>query len=186
MKAQLLTLGLVAFLASASPAAAQRRMPHAAANSLGAEVGVFLPHDNRMTSGPTFSGFFEHYLTARDSLRLVAEWQNPKDEFEHADSVRQVRVGGDVIHNWEGGSVHPFVGAGLAAYFLQPRDNGAKFGDGATKLGGTLIGGAEFFTSNTFSVKGEARYNVVSKWNAPGFTYDPSGLALTIGVKSYF
>jgi hypothetical protein len=177
-------LGLAALLASASPAAAQRRMPHANANSLGAEVGLYLPHDEAMTSGPAVSGFFEHYLTARDSLRLVAEWQNPKSKAEHADSVRQVRVGGDVIHNWEGGSVHPFVGAGLAAYFLQPRDNGGSFGDSATKFGGTLIGGAEFFTSKTFSVKGEARYNVVSKWDA--FNYDPSGLALTIGVKSYF
>jgi hypothetical protein len=31
-------------------------------------------------------------------------------------------------------------------------------------------------------VKGEARYHVVTK-SGP---YDPSGLALTIGVKSYF
>lgn len=38
-----------------------------------------------------------------------------------------------------------------------------------TKLGGTIFGGVEFFTSKTFAVKGEARYH-----------------ALTIGVKSYF
>jgi hypothetical protein len=183
MKAQLLTLGLAAVLLTASPAAAQR-MPHTGANSLGAEVGTYLPHDDAMTSGPAVSGFFEHYLTARDSLRLVAEWQNPKFEAEHSDSIRQVRVGGDFIHNWEGGSIHPFVGAGLAAYVLQPRDNGNDFGDSTTKLGGTLLGGVEFFASNTFAVKGEARYNIVSKWDARN--YDPSGLALTIGVKGYF
>ena len=51
-----------------------------------------------------------------------------------------------------------------------------------TKLGGTLIGGVEFFTSNTFAVKGEARYNVVQKSGA----YNPSGLTLAFGVKSYF
>lgn len=141
-----------------------------------------MPHDSAMTSGPAIGGFYEHYLTARDSLRLGAEWQNPKRDVEHADSVRQIRIGGDLIHNWEGGAIHPFVGAGLAAYVLQPRDNGTSVGDSATKLGGTLLGGAEFFASKTFSVKGEARYNVVSKWNG----YDPSGLALTIGVKSYF
>jgi len=45
-----------------------------------------------------------------------------------------------------------------------------------------LIGGVEFFTSNTFSVKGEARYHIVTKANG----YNPSGLALTIGAKTYF
>ena len=182
MKAQLLTIGLAALLCAPSPAAAQRRMPHAGAGGFGAEVGVFMPRDAAMTSGPAIGGFYEHYLTARDSLRLAAEWQNPHTNVPHDSSVRQVRVGGDLIHNWEGGAVHPFVGAGLAAYLLQPRVNGTNAGAGATKLGGTVLGGAEFFTSNTFSVKGEARYNIVSKWNG----YDPSGLALTLGVKSYF
>jgi len=45
-----------------------------------------------------------------------------------------------------------------------------------------VFGGAEFFTSKTFSVKGEARYHIVSKVN----DFNPSGLALTVGVKTYF
>ena len=115
-------------------------------------------------------------------MRVGAGWANPRVERETADSTRQVRIAVDLVHNWEGGSVHPFVGAGLGTYFLQARDNGHNIGAGATKLGGTLFGGAEFFTSNTFSVKAEARYHIVSKWDG----YDPSGLALTIGVKRYF
>lgn len=182
MKAQLFALAMAALLCAPNQAAAQRRMPHAGAGAIGGEVGIFLPKNDAMSTGPVIAGFYETYLDARNSLRLGAEWQNPKVDVEHADSVRQLRIGGDLVHNWEGGSVHPFVGAGLAAYFLQPRDNGANFGDSATKLGGTLLAGAEFFASKTVSVKGEARYNVVSKWNE----YDPSGLALTIGVKSYF
>jgi opacity protein-like surface antigen len=185
MKAQLVVLGLAAVFLAPSNAIAQRRMPHAGAGSVGAEVGVLLPKDDAMKSGPMIGGFYEHYLTSRDSLRVGAEWQNPKVEAEDSDSVRQVRIGGDLIHNWEGGSVHPFLGAGLAAYILQPRDNGNNFGDSMTRLGGTLLAGAEFFASKTVSVKGEARYNVVAKvsdWN----DYNPSGLALTIGVKSYF
>ncbi len=182
MKAQLFVLGIAALLCAPAGAAGQGRMPHGNAGGIGADVGIFMPRQEGMTTGPELSGFYEHYMTARDSLRLGVEWMNPKSDFEHSDTVRQVRVGGDFIHNWEGGSVHPFVGAGLAAYILQPRDNGHNFGDSATKLGGTLLAGAEFFTSSTFSVKGEARYHIVSKWNG----YDPSGLALTIGVKSYF
>lgn len=181
MKAQLQIMMLTALLCAPATALAQR-MPHEGGAAIGADGAVFLPGQSGMTTGPDVSGFYEHYLSARNSLRVGVEWANPKKDIETADSTRQLRVGGDLIHNWEGGKIHPFVGAGLGAYFLQPRDNGSDFGDGATKLGGTLLGGAEYFTSKTFSVKGEARYHIVSKWNG----YDPSGLSLTIGVKSYF
>jgi hypothetical protein len=181
VRAQLFALGVAAILCLPAEAAAQR-MPHTGANGVGAEVGVFAPRQDGMSSGPEITGFFEHYLTARDSLRLVAGWANPyvSDSTDH--STREVRIGGELVHNWEGGAIHPFVGAGLGAYFLQARVAGADVGNGATKLGGTMLGGAEFFASKTFSVKGEVRYNIVSNWNG----YDPSGLALTIGVKSYF
>jgi hypothetical protein len=183
MRPQLFVMvgGIAAILCLPSTAAAQR-MPHQNAGALGAEGAVFMPKQDGMTTGPDFGGFYEHYLTARNGLRLMAEYSNPKFDREHSDSVRQVRVGADLVHNWEGGKVHPFVGAGLGAYFLQQKDNGSDFGDSGTKLGGTLLGGVEYFTSKTFSVKGEARYHIVSKWNG----YDPSGLALTIGVKGYF
>ena len=181
MRPQLFTVGLAAILCLPSVAAAQR-MPHQNATAVGVEGAVFMPKQSGMTTGPDIGGSFEHYLTARDALRIAGEWSNPRVETEHTDSVRQIRLGADLVHNWEGGAIHPFVGAGLGAYFLQARDNGSNIGGSATKLGGTLLGGLEFFTSKTFAVKGEARYHIVSKWNG----YDPSGLALTIGVKGYF
>jgi len=76
----------------------------------------------------------------------------------------------------------PFVGAGVGSYFLQPMDNGDSFGPSNTRVGARFLGGVEFFTARTFSVKGEARYDVVPKVNG----YNPSGLSLSIGVKSYF
>jgi Outer membrane protein beta-barrel domain len=182
MRPPLFALGIAAILCLPSAAAAQRRMPHQDASALGAEGAVFMPKQGDMSTGPDFGGFYEHYLSARDSLRVAGEWFNPKREVEQSDSVRQIRLGADLIHNWEGGKIHPFVGAGLGAYFLHQRDNGHDFGDGATKFGGTILGGVEFFTSKTFAVKGEARYHLVTKWNG----YDPSGLALTIGAKAYF
>jgi hypothetical protein len=171
-----------AVLLAPAVAYGQARMPHKDATSIGAEVGGFLPKADGMTSGLNVAGTFEHYITARDSLRVAVEFAEPKLEVESSDSLRQIRVGADIVHNWEGGKVHPFVGAGLGAYFLQPRDNGHSFGDGATRFGGSLIAGVELFTSKVFAVKGEARYHVVTKWNG----YDPSGLALTIGAKGYF
>ena len=182
LKAQLAAIGCLVVLGIPSGAFAQARMPHRDAGAIGGEVGVFLPRADGMTTGPALEGFYEYYLTARDSVRVGAGWANPKFERESADSMRQIRVAVDVVHNWEGGAVHPFVGAGLGSYFLQLRDNGNNFGESETKFGGTVFGGLEFFTSNTFAVKGEARYHAVMKANG----YDPSGLALTIGVKSYF
>ncbi|HYT68599.1 MAG TPA: outer membrane beta-barrel protein [Vicinamibacterales bacterium] len=181
MKAQLLGLTLIMGLVPAM-AFAQGRMPHKGAAAIGGEVGVFLPKEDALTRGPALEGFYEYYLSARDSVRLGVGWANPKFEHEKSDSLRQIRVGVDLVHNWEGGQVHPFVGAGVGTYFLQFRDNGHNVGDSETKVGGTIFGGAEFFTSNTVSVKGEARYHIVSKIN----DFNPSGLALTFGVKSYF
>ena len=182
MKARLFTWGLAIVLGMPVLATAQGRMPHRDAGALGADVGVFLPRENALTAGLAVEGFYEYYLTARDSVRVGAGWLNPKFENEKSDSLRQIRIGVDFVHNWEGGAVHPFVGAGLGTYFLQFRDNGNNSGDSRTRIGGTVFGGVEFFTSNTFAVKGEARYHIVQKVDA----FNPSGLALTIGVKSYF
>jgi len=182
MRAQLLTFGLATILGLPVATSAQERMPHRDAGAIAGEVGVFLPRQDGMTTGPELGGLYEYYLTARDSLRVGGGWSNPRQEENSNARMRQIRVGVDLIHNWEGGTVHPFVGAGIGTYFLQPRLNGENLGDSATKIGGTLIGGVEVFTSNTFSVKGEARYNVVQK-SGP---YNPSGLTLAFGVKSYF
>ena len=182
MKAQLFVLGLIATLAVPATASAQRRMPHTDAGALGAEVGMFIPKQDGMGTSAEIAGFYEHYLSARDSVRAVFGWANPGVDSSTDQSVREIRVAGELIHNWEGGAVHPFLGAGLGAYFLQRHGANGNIDEGATKLGGTLIAGVEYFTSKTFSIKGEGRYNVVSDWNA----YNPSGLTLTIGVKSYF
>ena len=181
MRAHLLKAVVIVLLLPAG-AAAQARMPHAGAGAVGGDVGVFLPRQDGMTNGPVLAGFYEYYLSARDSLRLGVGWLNPEQEANHEAKMRQIRFGGDIVHNWEGGSVHPFVGVGLAAYNLQPRVKGSNVGDSATKIGGNILGGVEFFPSGTFSIKGEASYHIVQKSGA----YNPSGLALTIGAKAYF
>ena len=50
------------------------------------------------------------------------------------------------------------------------------------RLGATLFGGVELFTSNTISFKAEAKYHLI----ANAGTYNPDGLALTAGIKKYF
>ena len=176
-------LAFVVFAAALPPlVSAQPRMPRKDAGAFGGDVGLFVPQQDGMTTGAALEGFYEYYLTARESVRVGAGWANPKFSDEETDSLRLVRLAVDLVRNWEGGAVHPFVGAGLGTYFIQQRDNGSDVGESDTKLGGTLFAGVEYFTSNTFAVKGEARYHIVSRVNE----LNPSGLALTIGVKSYF
>lgn len=173
---------LAALLAVPSVAIAQRRVPATDSAAVGGDVGLFLPRDAALTTGPTLEGFYEYYLTPRNSLRVGAGWANPKLDREDSDSLRHIRIAVDTVYNWERGAVHPFVGAGIGVYFLQFKDNGESVGDSESKLGGTLFGGAEFFTSPTMSVKAEARYHLVKD----AFGMNPDGLALTVGVKKYF
>src|SRR5205809_876023 len=63
-----------------SVAFAQRRMPHREANAIGGEVGLFMPRASGMSTGPSVDGTFEHYINARDSVRLNVGWMQPRQE----------------------------------------------------------------------------------------------------------
>lgn len=160
---------------------AQGRTPSAESGAIGGDIGVFLPVADRLGSGLAVEGFYEYYLTARTSIRTGLGWANPNFDREDEDSLRHVRVAVDLVYNWEGGTIHPFVGAGLGIYFLQLKDNGRSLGDSETKPGGTLFGGFEKFTSDTVSVKAELRYHLIGD-----IGLNPDGASLTIGVKKYF
>jgi opacity protein-like surface antigen len=173
---------MAVLLAVPSVASAQRRVPARDSAAVGGDVGFFLPRDGALTTGPALEGFYEYYLKSRNSIRVGAGWANPKLNRDHAVSMRHVRIAVDTVYNWEGGAVHPFVGAGVGAYFLQLMNNGNSVSVSETKPGGTVFGGAEFFATRRVSVKAEARYHLVM--NALGM--NPDGLALTVGVKRYF
>jgi opacity protein-like surface antigen len=162
--------------------AQRRRVPATDSGALGGDVGLFVPRSDALDAGPALEGFYEYYFTPRGSLRLGLGWANPSFAGRDNDSLRTLRVAVDGVYNWERGKVHPFVGAGIGIYFLQPKNNGNNAGDAETKTGATLFGGAEFFTSRTVSVKAEGRYHLVSE----SFGINPDGLALTIGMKKYF
>jgi hypothetical protein len=57
------------------------------------------------------------------------------------------------------------------------------FRDSETNIGGTVVGGLEYFTSRTTVIKGEAQYYCIDQGNLP---QSPSAFALMIGVKKYF
>jgi hypothetical protein len=169
-------------VACPSVAVAQRRLPAAASGAVGGDLGVFIAREAGLGSGLSLDGFYEYYFTPRTSVRLGLGWANPSYDHDTNRRLRHLRVGGDVVSNWERGAIHPFAGAGLGVYFLQTTQNGESVGDSETRVGGAFFGGVEYFTSRTVALKGEARYALIK--DLPGT--NPDGLTLMVGIKKYF
>src|SRR4029453_14420774 len=117
-------------LGAAHTAAQDRnaRQPHTGSEAVGFEVGAFVPNDRQFNSDLLINGLVEYYVTPRVSLRTEFGFTDPGHTREPGDSLRQVPLRLDVNYNWEGGVLHPFVGAGIGAYFLRNKDNGVPFG----------------------------------------------------------
>ena len=173
----------VAVCIVAADASAQRRQPHTGSHAVGVDVGAFVPDDDRFDSGLLAEGFYEYYLTPRVSVRGAFGTTDPELEREDDDSLRQRRLRMGLLYNWERGQWHPFVGAGFGAYFLRSKDNGRPIGQGRTEPGVDVGAGIEQFLSPTLALKGEGRYYWIG--TPPGGP-DPSGWALTLGLKHYF
>jgi hypothetical protein len=175
----------LALIALPSMVQAQGRIPTTDSAAVGGDVGLFMPRSDQLEPALSLDGFYEYYFAPRTSIRLGLGWTSPEFEFEPDTSLRHIRVGGDLIYNWEGGAIHPFAGAGLGIYVLQAREDGNDLGGSDAKLGGVLLGGIEFFTGRTTAVKAEASYHLISNRDSFG-PRNPDGLKLSIGLKTYF
>jgi opacity protein-like surface antigen len=173
---------VVALLALPGFAAAQERVPHEGSSAIGIDVGAFMPSQDNLDPSFLTGITYEYYVTPRVSLRTDFGWANPRFDGSR-DSLRQIPLRADVNYNWERGKWHPFAGAGIGAYFLQHKSNDASFGDSETKTGFNFGGGIEYFFNRNAAWKFEGRYHAVGESQ---FGHDPSGLALTAGVKRYF
>jgi opacity protein-like surface antigen len=174
---------LSASLVWGAVASAQERAPHKGSTAVGVDAGVFVPAETQLDSSFVVNALVEYYVTPRVSLRTDFGLTNPGFSNQSTNTLRQVPLRANVNYNWEGGKWHPFVGAGIGAYFLQFKDNGHAIGGSETKPGFNIGGGAEYFTSRTVSLKGEARSHVIGNSRTG---VDPSGLVLTGGLKKYF
>lgn len=182
MRRMVQSIALGAALCTPVLTSAQTRQPGEGAVAVGGAVGAFLPSDDALDNAPHFEGQFQFQFTPRVGVRFGVGFTDPSFKSESEDSLRQVRIGADLIYNWEHGAWHPYVGAGLGAHLLQLKDNGNDFGDGESKLGGAALSGVEYFFTRDATLTGEARYQFVDDIDG----LSPSGLLLAIGVKKYF
>jgi opacity protein-like surface antigen len=162
------------------PASAQT--PNTGLIGVGGDLGVFFP-DEAQEKAFTLDGFGEFYWTPRTSLRAMFSWASPGFENRTEDHFRQFRILFNGVYNWEMGAFHPFATAGAGFYFVRELLDGAVDPDSETRGGLNFGGGAEYFMDDKSSIKGEARWDIVS--HPSGFP-DATGFSLTIGYKRYF
>ena len=180
ISAGLFVLALV--VTSPVVAAAQGRVPHTESSAVGLDVGSYMSSADQLENAATFDLFYEYYFMPRTSFRVAFAHADAEFNDSEVRSLKHQALRLDVNYNWEGGSWHPFVGAGFGAYFVQLRNNGETVGDTETKPGFNVGGGVEYFLNNNFALKGEGRWNQIPKVRG----ISPSGFALTAGVKTYF
>ena len=188
------TIGL-SLLISVAPASAQRRtrprvtssrVPAAGMVAVGASVGADIPSDPNLDKGLDTAGTIEGYLTPRVSIRgqVAAAWWDIVGR-GFTGTVKPLYFDGNIVYNWEGGAVHPYVTAGIGAYRFRSETGGREGSD--TKAGFNIGGGFEYFFARRSTFTGEVLYHKVDSFSTPlGSFGDGSFWRIAMGMKTYF
>jgi opacity protein-like surface antigen len=172
----------VSIVLAAPSIASSQPVPNTGQLAAGADVGAFLPSDDQVDSSFIVGGFVEYYFTPRLSIRGSVSETRPSYERGTDEEERQLRLGADVIYNWEHGRIHPFAGGGLGMHRLRFYNDDDNLGSNDSNLGISGLGGVEVFLNRAWTFKIEGRY----QWVDDRPAYDPDGFALTFGIKRYF
>jgi hypothetical protein len=171
---------LFSLIAVAAPAVAQTL--DRGTTAAGVNVGVLFP-DERFERALALEGFGDYYLTPRVSIRGLLGWASPSLDGRTEDHFRQVKLLFSGVYNWDRGQWDPFVSAGAGVYFLRQLFDNRDDPDRERRGGINLGGGLEYAATDVFSVKGEARWDIVSH---PSGHPDATGLTISLGFKRYF
>jgi len=164
----------------------QRRAPAPGMVGLGASIGADIPSDPALDKGLDIAGTIEGYLTSRVSVRgqLGAAWWDIVGQ-RFTGTVKPLYVDGNVVYNWEGGAIHPYVTGGIGMYRMRSEENGLEGSD--TKAGFNVGGGLEFFFTPRATFTGEALYHKVDAFATPRATFgNGSFWRIAMGLKTYF
>jgi outer membrane protein with beta-barrel domain len=190
MRIHLIVLASALVVIGVSPASAQRRAtrtPSTGMWAVGGSIGPTSPSDASLDNGVDLVGNAEYYVTPRVSVRGQlggARWDVLGRGFN--GRVSPLYVDGNVVYNWEGGVIHPFVTGGLGLYRF-----GSQLGvlpDASdTHLGVNGGGGLEYFVTRRASITGELLFHKVDAFSSPLTTFgDGSFWSFSAGAKIYF
>ena len=181
----IVTLSLL--VVGASHAYAQRRVPAEGMWGLGGSIGAGVPSDPSLANGLEFAANLERYVTPRVSIRgqLGGMWSDIVGR-HFTGTLNPVILDGNVVYNWEGGVLHPFVTGGAGLYFYRSLINGAPAMTD-TRPGFDVGGGLELFYNRRTTMTAEALYHVVSQVDTPVTIFNQGQFwTFGVGVKRYF
>ena len=173
---------IVALFSSLPLSHAAAQTPNTGQLAAGADLGILFP-DEALENTVTFDAFGEYYATPRVSIRGLLGYTSPGFDNRTEDHFRQIRLLFNGIYNWEFGVWHPYATAGAGAYFVRSLLENREDPDGETRGGINFGGGVEYFLNSQSTIKGEARWDIVS--HPPGLP-DATTFTLSVGYKRYF
>lgn len=177
-------VGVVATI-GARPAAAQQ-VPDTGMWAVGGSVGAAGPSDPSLQHGLEGAGNIEAYLAPRLSIRGqvgVTSWDIVGRNF--SGTITPLYADANVVYNWEGGRIHPFVTGGVGVYHYHGSVTGAQ-DRSDTKPGVNVGGGVEVFLNRSAALTGELQYHKVGAFNSPATTFnDGSFWRFGVGAKVY-
>lgn len=155
--------------------------------ALGGSVGGSISTDSSVDNGLELAANVEGYLTSRVSIRGQfggSSWDFVGRGF--SGSVKPIRLDGNVVYNWEGGAVHPYVTAGLGMYHYGSHIAPGGPDGGDTKAGFNIGGGVEYFIKRRTSLTAEALYHEVGAFDTPLAVIESGSFwTVTAGIKAY-
>jgi opacity protein-like surface antigen len=153
----------------------------------GFSTGAAGPSDPSLEKGFELVGTLERYLTPRVSIRGQlggSSWGITGRNF--GGTVSPFFVDGNVVYNWEGGALHPFVTGGVGLYRFHASETATQDRTD-TKPGVNVGGGLEYFLNRLTTVTTELDYHKIGDVNTPLATFnDGSFWRFGVGLKRYW
>jgi hypothetical protein len=180
-------VGLVATQAAAQDRGGRGPVPAPGMVAIGGSIGAAPPSDPSFTDGLALTGNIEGYLSRRVSIRGQVDgawWDITGRGF--TGTVRPMAFDGNVVYNFEGGRIHPFLTGGVGLYHY--RFNEVPTAGSADKPGVDVGAGVEYFVHRRTTVTGEFLYHDVAEpVTSPVTTYNLTHYwTFTAGLKKYF
>jgi hypothetical protein len=179
-------VGLVPTSAAAQDRDGRGPVPAPGMVAIGGSIGAAPPADPSFTDGLALTGNIEGYLSRRVSIRGQVDgafWDITGRGFN--GTVRPVAFDGNVVYNFEGGRIHPFVTGGVGLYHY--RFDETPVGGSANKPGMDVGGGLEYFVHRHTTLTAEFLYHDVGQPVAsPLTTFNLAHFwTFTVGAKAY-
>jgi hypothetical protein len=154
--------------------------------AVGFFAGLASPSEISLDNGGLVGVQFEAYFSPRVSVRgqISRAWMDTHGH-SFSGTVSPVAFNGNLVYNFEGGAVHPYVTAGIGGYHYAFTESSITSSD--SKIGVNLGAGAEYFLTRRDTVFGELLVHAVpGRVESALATYDSQYWTLVGGYKKYF